>query len=778
MNSKLLREGLNQIKERYGIVVLHDERKTIALFSDFVPNGRVERNALKHTYGSGAMKYLLSATEGSSKPDYAILQAVDALKNNALMDEKIASQLVDDLCYVLELSVNKPQPTNTPSYNTTSYAIDQAAQETKSHQTSTNRVPTKTKHSFPWLRIIVVAVVLTAIGAIIGLSIYSWQVGQWIIGVILAIAIIALTVILYTDYDAYLPQIWIIAGVSIVNIVLAWLLPGPYSTMALPISVGAAVALFICAYYAYDDYEEEIGMAAVVMMACNLAIATSIRGGFSSILLWLFVYLLPALLIALGITAIYDKCDGDNGIMISSITAIAIIGLHVLLVCLCPHFLHSLHKYPQLLDKEFGPKKAICYCEEEIEVSQFIGDMIHGYTCEQYNLWKPFESATYKFDEQHHWLECSCGTVTGAFKGRFEHEFDNNVCKVCGYDKENHIVPDERSALYKKADQYLANENIGASAIAFAQCGDYNDASLRCDELWSKLNKHLKQTVIVVDFNYIVWINQDGTVSESYSVYPEITQWNNMSAIAVGFEMIAGLKEDGTVIVTESFKDTSYREWKDIVSISAGDGFIVGLKKDGTVLACGENDFGQCNVSTWTDIVSIQAVDSCDLTVGVKSDGSVVVAGDISDDYIYPFETVHLKGIRNVCFAELFLLDNADRIALPFEDASELNWLRESYVNVLNVANTCEHVVILSSNGKTFCNEGVENRDFNPECDICSEIAAWSNIHQLAAIENGFFLIIGIYDDGSLAMAGEDKTATEYGYEVPDLSQVRVKVYQ
>ena len=48
MNSKLLREGLNQIKERFGLDVLREERKTIMLFSDFVPHGRVERNALKH----------------------------------------------------------------------------------------------------------------------------------------------------------------------------------------------------------------------------------------------------------------------------------------------------------------------------------------------------------------------------------------------------------------------------------------------------------------------------------------------------------------------------------------------------------------------------------------------------------------------------------------------------------------------------------------------------------------------------------------------------------
>ena len=101
MNSKLLREGLNQIKKRFGLAVFHEDRKTIALFSDFVPDGRVERNALKHTYDSGAMRILLSATEKLSDIDLAILQAVDALKQYAFMDEKIAHELVVDLWYVL-----------------------------------------------------------------------------------------------------------------------------------------------------------------------------------------------------------------------------------------------------------------------------------------------------------------------------------------------------------------------------------------------------------------------------------------------------------------------------------------------------------------------------------------------------------------------------------------------------------------------------------------------------------------------------------------------------
>ena len=101
MNSKLLREGLNQIKKRFGLAVFHEDRKTIALFSDFVPDGRLERNALKHTYDSGAMRILLSATENLSDIDLAMLQAVEALKQYAFMDEEIAHELVAALCHVL-----------------------------------------------------------------------------------------------------------------------------------------------------------------------------------------------------------------------------------------------------------------------------------------------------------------------------------------------------------------------------------------------------------------------------------------------------------------------------------------------------------------------------------------------------------------------------------------------------------------------------------------------------------------------------------------------------
>ena len=51
----------------------------------------------------------------------------------------------------------------------------------------------------------------------------------------------------------------------------------------------------------------------------------------------------------------------------------------------------------------------------------------------------------------------------------------------------------------------------------------------------------------------------------------------------------------------------------------------IGLKVDGTVVAAGDNDNGQCNVSSWRDIVAVAA--GVYHTVGLKADGTVVAVG-------------------------------------------------------------------------------------------------------------------------------------------------------
>ena len=57
----------------------------------------------------------------------------------------------------------------------------------------------------------------------------------------------------------------------------------------------------------------------------------------------------------------------------------------------------------------------------------------------------------------------------------------------------------------------------------------------------------------------------------------------------------------------------------------------VGVKADGTVVAVGDNDYGQCEVGSWRDIVAVSAGTS--YTVGVKADGTVVAVGENGDDW-------------------------------------------------------------------------------------------------------------------------------------------------
>ena len=62
------------------------------------------------------------------------------------------------------------------------------------------------------------------------------------------------------------------------------------------------------------------------------------------------------------------------------------------------------------------------------------------------------------------------------------------------------------------------------------------------------------------------------------------------------------------------------------MAIAAGSNHTIGLKSDGTVAAVGWNEYGQCNVSDWRDIVAVAA--GCAHTIGLKSDGTVVAVGD------------------------------------------------------------------------------------------------------------------------------------------------------
>lgn len=92
------------------------------------------------------------------------------------------------------------------------------------------------------------------------------------------------------------------------------------------------------------------------------------------------------------------------------------------------------------------------------------------------------------------------------------------------------------------------------------------------------------------------------------------------------------LYSDGSVAAIGKNSDgqCNVSSWRDIIQIAAGFNHTVGVRSDGTVVAVGRNTDGQCNVGSWGNIVQVAAGEAH--TLGLRSDGTVVAVGRNTDN--------------------------------------------------------------------------------------------------------------------------------------------------
>lgn len=194
--------------------------------------------------------------------------------------------------------------------------------------------------------------------------------------------------------------------------------------------------------------------------------------------------------------------------------------------------------------------------------------------------------------------------------------------------------------LRQKNALFEQNKMIDAKSTAVLFSDGSVDA-LAFNETTKKKIGFFSDVVSIAASNYAVFgLCKDGTVFDSqlvdgYFFWKDkasvcVPSWRDIIAVSGGGRngvSVAGLRKDGTVVIYDNDKiilDPNI--WKNIVQISFGGGHLVGLKSDGTVVAAGDNDHGQCNVSDWNDIVHVSAGSTH--TVGVKADGTVIAVGE------------------------------------------------------------------------------------------------------------------------------------------------------
>lgn len=144
---------------------------------------------------------------------------------------------------------------------------------------------------------------------------------------------------------------------------------------------------------------------------------------------------------------------------------------------------------------------------------------------------------------------------------------------------------------------------------------------------------------------FVLGLTKDGKVCEEVtnaSRNIDTSNWDEVIAIDAGWNFAVGLTSNKELLFSGKYDEqlNEYKaekdKWKNVVNISSGGGgnvsscrskgHTVGLCKDGTVVAIGDNNYGQCDVEEWTNMIKVVAGDW--YTVGLQEGGKVFITGE------------------------------------------------------------------------------------------------------------------------------------------------------
>ncbi len=220
----------------------------------------------------------------------------------------------------------------------------------------------------------------------------------------------------------------------------------------------------------------------------------------------------------------------------------------------------------------------------------------------------------------------------------------------------------------------------------------------------------------------------------------------NIVAISAGFAHTVGLKSDGTVVAVgnNNFGQCNVGSWSDIVAIAAGDFHTVGLRSDGTVVAAGGSSSsgnGQCSVGNWSSIIDVDV--GMFHTVGLRSNGTVVTAGENDSGEC---NVSGWSNIVTVCAGSsntVGLKSDGTVVAAGTNAFGQCNV--GGWTDIVAISASMFHTAGLKADGTVVA----VGRNDNGQCDV----SGWKNI---VAVYTGEAHTVGLRSDGTVVAVGNN----------------------
>ena len=296
---------------------------------------------------------------------------------------------------------------------------------------------------------------------------------------------------------------------------------------------------------------------------------------------------------------------------------------------------------------------------------------------------------------------------------------------------------------YADAEELLANGDYDGAAEAFEALDGYKDAAARAQDCpyieAEQLQAQGKNAEAAIAFGKIAGYKD--ARERSFALWDTITE---RETLAAGWSHTAALKTDGTVVAVGNNKygQCDVSDWTDIVAISARSSQTVGLKADGTVVAVGEGSYGtydKCAIFDWTDIVAISAGN--DHIVGLKADGTVVATGRNSSGQCDVSGWTDIVAISAGGWYTVGL--KADGTVLAVGDNSYGQCGVTDWTGIVAICTGVAETVGLKADGTV-----VAADDYR---DLGRDLSGWTSV---AAISAGLRYAVGLKVDGTVVAAG------------------------
>ena len=275
----------------------------------------------------------------------------------------------------------------------------------------------------------------------------------------------------------------------------------------------------------------------------------------------------------------------------------------------------------------------------------------------------------------------------------------------------NNIHQNNLSENYNKAVQLMQKEEYYEALKLFEESENFKDTNKKIEEIQETLSTIL---------------NPYREKSKLYNRY-----------ISAGSYHTVGLKKDGTVMAVgnNEYGQCDVSKWKDIIAVSAGTYHTVGLKKDGTVIAVGNNEYGQCDVSKWKDIVAVSA--EYYQTAGLKKDGTVVVVGNNDDGQCNVSDWENIIDVSAGNTFTVGLKQDGTIVTTSKKNRDEAKNMK----SVISVLSGYDNIIALKKDG-TIVTTNTNNRVYR--------VSDWKNI---VAYSVGSDYIAGLQKDGKVVIA-------------------------